>query len=197
MKNIDFSALYGVERNYKGTEERRYIYGSEQLIRLENRNSKTFVVSKQGFQSEAVFQKVTEADLDGLEGSFRSNDTYIICKIDSEKELKKFLSVAKEGICDCEDPSLRDLRDTWSTLCMECMYTGEENETMARVLSVYGDDARENRDPRYQKLLDLGMPEEDFFLNWPEEDAYRYHAVCESLRNGTYHELQKGLKTTW
>ena len=174
MKNIDFSTLYGVERNYKGTEERRYIYVGEQLIRME---------------------KVTEADLDGLEGSFRSNDTYTICKIDSEEELKKFLSVAKEGICDCEDPSLRALRDTWSTLCMECMYTGEENETMARVLSIYGDDTRENRDPRYQKLLDLGMPEEDFFLNWPEEDAYRYHAVCESLRNGTYHELQKGLKT--
>lgn len=195
-QKINFTMLYGVERNYKGTEQRRYIYTGEQLVRLENRNRKTFGVYSRGFHPENIPQAMTEADLDGLESGFWSNDTYVIQKINSEEELKKFLFVPKEGICDCEDPSLRALADTWSTLCTDCMYTGEENETMALILAVYGDGARKIRDPRYQKLLDLGMPEEDFCFDWPDGDAYRYCAICENLKNGTYHELRDNLDIT-
>ena len=88
-QKINFTMLYGVERNYKGTEQRRYIYTGEQLVRLENRNRKTFGVYSRGFHPENIPQAMTEADLDGLESGFWSNDTYVIQKINSEEELKK------------------------------------------------------------------------------------------------------------
>lgn len=157
---LDFSSLYGVVRNYERREERRYVYTGEQLVRLENEYHKTFGIQDKGFHPEDIPVKVTEASLDGFESSFWSNDTYTIHKLHSEEELKEFLFVAKEGICDCENPTLRELADTWSALQMDCMYTGEENETVALILAMYGDITKETvlRDPRYQELLVLGMP---------------------------------------
>jgi len=189
--------VFGILRNYQGTAEYRYLYTGEELVRLENECHKTFGIQNKGFFGDKP-DLIKIDNLDGMWNSFWSNDTYTVTELKSDDEIVGFLTEGTEGICDYEDPPLGALAYTWSTLDDTCMYTGEPARTTAKYVKKFGIDVKDTsfRDPRYYILVDAGMPEEDFDIDWPDDDAYRYRAVYETLENGTYDKLVEEIRRT-
>lgn len=149
--------LYGLVRNYRGLKEMRYLYTKDQLAE--------HIPAIKGPGSPERYWD-----------SFRADDTYCVRKLNSEEEVRAFVTGEADNECDFDDPSLLDLSEWYSEFAEDDLFTGKENPTAVKYLADHGL-AAENLDIcdwRLKELLECGIPEK-VFRDRAYAASHRYH----------------------